>query len=118
LDKKELKIDNSLKLYQRAVEIIPGASQTNSKRPQGFAPGAFPIYLERGEGCRVWDVDGNEYIDYIMALGPINTGLGLLLPIFGEGQWGIGEMEHWSFCPSAPAPQMPQYTRNYNPKSV
>ena len=74
MDKKELKIDNSLKLYQRAVEIIPGASQTNSKRPQGFAHGAFPIYLERGEGCRVWDVDGNEYIDYIMALGPINLG--------------------------------------------
>ena len=74
MDKKELKIDNSLKLYQRAVEIIPGASQTGSKRPQGFAPGAFPIFLERGEGCRVWDVDGNEYIDYIMALGPINLG--------------------------------------------
>jgi len=74
LETKELKIDNSLKLYQRAVEIIPGASQTGSKRPQGYAPGAFPIYLERGEGCRVWDVDGNEYIDYIMALGPINLG--------------------------------------------
>lgn len=74
MEKKELKINRSLELYRRAVEIIPGASQTNSKRPQGFAPGAFPIYLERGKGCRVWDVDGNEYIDYIMALGPINLG--------------------------------------------
>jgi len=75
LNKKDkLQIDTSLKLYERAVQIIPGASQTNSKRPQGYAPGAFPIYLDRGKGCRVWDVDGNEYVDYIMALGPINLG--------------------------------------------
>jgi glutamate-1-semialdehyde aminotransferase len=32
------------------------------------------VYLDRGAGCRVWDVDGNEYIDYIMALGPVNLG--------------------------------------------
>lgn len=69
-----LQLDNSLKLYERAIQIISGGSQTNSKRPDGYAPGAFPIYLDRGEGCRVFDVDGNEYIDYIMALGPINLG--------------------------------------------
>ena len=73
-EKDRLQIDKSLELYQRAAQIIPGASQTNSKRPQGYAPGAFPIYLDYGKGCRVWDVDGNEYIDYIMALGPINLG--------------------------------------------
>ena len=69
-----LQLDNSLKLYERGIQIISGGSQTNSKRPDGYAPGAFPIYLDRGEGCRVFDVDGNEYIDYIMALGPINLG--------------------------------------------
>ena len=69
-----LRLDKSLKLYRKAYQIISGGSQTNSKRPDGYAPGAFPIYLDRGEGCRVWDVDGNEYIDYIMALGPINLG--------------------------------------------
>ncbi len=69
-----LKLDESLKLYERAIQIISGGSQTNSKRPDGYAPGAFPIYLDRGQGCRVFDVDGNEYIDYIMALGPINLG--------------------------------------------
>jgi glutamate-1-semialdehyde aminotransferase len=35
-----------------------------------------PHYLSRGKGCRVWDVDGNEYIDYIGALGPITLGYG------------------------------------------
>jgi len=69
-----LRLDRSLELYEKAVQIIAGGSQTGSKRPDGYAPGAFPIYLDRGAGCRVWDVDGNEYIDYIMALGPINLG--------------------------------------------
>jgi glutamate-1-semialdehyde-2,1-aminomutase len=69
-----LRLDKSLELYEKAVQIIPGGSQTNSKRPEGYAPGAFPIYLDRGKGCRVWDVDGNKYIDYIMALGPVNLG--------------------------------------------
>ncbi|MFC1713005.1 aspartate aminotransferase family protein [Candidatus Poribacteria bacterium] len=69
-----LQLDNSLKLYEKAIQIIAGGSQTSSKRPDGYAPGAFPIYLDRGDGCRVLDVDGNEYIDYIMALGPINLG--------------------------------------------
>jgi len=71
---ERLKLDLSEKLYAKAVELIPGGSQTMSKRPQGYAPGAFPIYVERAKGCRVWDVDGNEYIDYIMALGPIVLG--------------------------------------------
>lgn len=69
-----LDLSRSQHLFARAEELIPGGSQTNSKRPTGYAPGAFPIYAERGKGCRVWDVDGNEYIDYILALGPITLG--------------------------------------------
>ena len=69
-----LRLDRSLVLYEKALQIIPGGSQTGSKRPDSYAPGAFPIYLDRGKGCRVFDVDGNEYIDYIMALGPVNLG--------------------------------------------
>jgi glutamate-1-semialdehyde 2,1-aminomutase len=37
-------------------------------------PGRSPIYFERGQGCRIWDVDGNEYIDYILAYGAILLG--------------------------------------------
>ena len=69
-----LNLSRSQQLFARAEQLIPGGSQTNSKRPSGYAPGAFPIYAERGKGCRVWDVDGNEYIDYILALGPITLG--------------------------------------------
>ena len=71
---KKLNIEQSLALYERAEQLIPGGSQTNSKRPGIYAPGAFPIYAERAKGCRVWDVDGNEYVDYVMALGPITLG--------------------------------------------
>jgi glutamate-1-semialdehyde aminotransferase len=45
-----------------------------SKRPMNFAYGAYPIYVERAQGAHVWDVDGNEYIDYVMGLGPITLG--------------------------------------------
>ena len=63
-----------MRLYEEAIELMPGASQTMSKRPTAFAMGAMPIYLQRGEGCYVWDIDGNRYIDYIGALGPITLG--------------------------------------------
>jgi glutamate-1-semialdehyde aminotransferase len=60
--------------WQRAKEIIPRGTQTLSKGPDQFVDGITPKYLERGQGCHVWDVDGNEYIDYPMALGPILLG--------------------------------------------
>ncbi|HIE14886.1 TPA: aminotransferase class III-fold pyridoxal phosphate-dependent enzyme [Candidatus Bathyarchaeota archaeon] len=72
----KLKIERSIELYKQALEIIPGASQTISKRAEAFVPGGFPIFLERGKGSHVWDLDGNEYIDYIMCLGPITLGYG------------------------------------------
>lgn len=70
----ELQLTESKQLYDEALRLIPGGSQTLSKRPQAFAMGLMPIYLERGQGCRVWDVDGNCYIDYIGALGPVTLG--------------------------------------------
>jgi len=63
-------------LWSRAVKVIPAGTQTLSKGPDQFVFGATPRYLERGEGSHVWDVDGNEYIDYPMALGPILLGYG------------------------------------------
>lgn len=66
--------DKSLELYRRALELIPGGSQTNSKRPTAYALGAFPIYAQDAAGARIQDVDGNWYIDYILGLGPISLG--------------------------------------------
>ena len=70
----ELNMKRSKELYEKAKKIIPGASQTGSKSPESFVPGAFPVYVQRAKGSHVWDVDGNEYIDYISGLGPISLG--------------------------------------------
>lgn len=53
---------------------IPGASQTFSKATSQFVQGVAPTFLTRGQGCRVWDVDGNEYLDYPMGLAPVVLG--------------------------------------------
>jgi len=68
------KMARSKALLARAERLIPGASQTNSKRPRRDCLDQVPAFIERGEGCHVWDVDGHEYVDYIMALGPILLG--------------------------------------------
>ena len=64
----------SLDLLARARRVVPGASQTLSKGPAMFVEGAYPVYLQRGSGCRVWDVDGHEYVDYILGLASITLG--------------------------------------------
>lgn len=61
-------------LLARGQRLIPDATQTLSKAPNQFVQGVHPIYLERGDGSHVWDVDGNEYIDYSQSLGPIILG--------------------------------------------
>jgi glutamate-1-semialdehyde-2,1-aminomutase len=71
---KKIKISNSLKLKRKISELVPGCSQTFSKGPTQFVQGVAPVFLEKGKGSHVWDVDGNEYIDYAMALGPIILG--------------------------------------------
>jgi glutamate-1-semialdehyde aminotransferase len=66
--------DASLSLFDEARKLIPGGSQTTSKRPSAFAYGAYPIYFDHAEGCRVTDIDGNAFIDLVGALGPISLG--------------------------------------------
>ena len=68
--------NKSQKFLQRATSIIPSATQTFSKGPNQWVRGVSPTYLERGEGAWVWDVDGNMFLDYLMALGPIVLGYG------------------------------------------
>ena len=74
LPAQELKLDRSRALAAEAAELIPSSTQTFSKGPTQFVRGVSPTFLERGAGSHVWDVDGNEYIDYAMALGPIILG--------------------------------------------
>jgi glutamate-1-semialdehyde aminotransferase len=61
-------------LYRRALEIIPGGTQTNAKRPPEALQGAYPPFIVRGQGAYVWDVDGNRYIDHKLGCGPVILG--------------------------------------------
>lgn len=63
-------------LWARACRVIPGGTQTLSKRADQFVQGVAPIFLTHGRGSHVWDADGQEYIDYMMALGPVVLGYG------------------------------------------
>lgn len=53
----------SQELYNKAKTIIPGGTQLLSKRPEMFLPEHWPAYYSKAKGCRVWDLDGKEYID-------------------------------------------------------
>src|SRR5512140_3725510 len=61
-------------LFQKALRLIPWGTQTNAKRPYPFFEDTMPKYIERGKGCRLWDMEGKEYIDYRLALGPVTLG--------------------------------------------
>ena len=66
----KLKLTKSREWLARSKKVIPGCAQTFSKGYTQYVEGAAPMFLERGKGCRVWDVDGNEYIDYVQGLLP------------------------------------------------
>ncbi len=67
-------ITKSDELYARATGLIPAFTQTLAKGPGQYIKGVAPKYLLRGKGSHVWDVDGNEFIDYNMAIGPVSLG--------------------------------------------
>lgn len=70
IDINALKNSKGPKLYNKAKILIPGGTQLLSKRPEMFAPDIWPAYYSKAKGCRVWDLDGREYIDMsIMAVG-------------------------------------------------
>lgn len=61
-------------LYNRALGLIPSVTQTLAKGPAQYVKGVAPKYLKRGKNAHVWDVDGNEYIDLNMGIGPLSLG--------------------------------------------
>ena len=64
----------SEELLAREVKVSPLAAQTFSKSYRYFCRGIAPSYMDHGEGCYIYDVDGNKFIDYMCALGPITVG--------------------------------------------
>lgn len=64
---------HSQELYEAAQEVIPGGVNSGARGPEaGWVPG--PPVIARGRGAYVWDVDGNRYCDYLLALGPMIHG--------------------------------------------
>jgi len=67
-------ITQSDALFARARDLIPAVTQTLAKGPGQYVRGVAPKYLRSGRGARVVDVDGNEYLDFSMGVGPLSLG--------------------------------------------
>ena len=64
-------------LYNKAKSLIPGGTMLLSKRPEMFLPEHWPSYFSKAKGCKVWDLDGNEFTDMsIMGIGTNTLGYG------------------------------------------
>ncbi|MCB5229383.1 MAG: aminotransferase class III-fold pyridoxal phosphate-dependent enzyme [Candidatus Cloacimonetes bacterium] len=70
---EKLKLDKSMAMFAEAQKLVPGGV-AGIRRPYNFVIGEYPIFFENGKGGRIVDVDGNEYIDYLCAYGPISIG--------------------------------------------
>lgn len=64
----------SEEMLERALKTIPLGSQTFSKSKTQYPLGVSPYFLQKGQGCRVWDVDGNEYLDMVSGLASMTLG--------------------------------------------
>ena len=67
-----MKTEESRKLFRRAKRSIPGG--VNSPVRAFGSVGGIPPFIARAEGCRVWDADGNAYVDYVGSWGPMILG--------------------------------------------
>jgi len=92
------KLDQSRKLQKRAEMMIPGG--VNSPVRAFRAVGGDPPFVVRGQGCRIWDADENEYLDYISSWGPLI--LGHAAPVVIEAL-GAALRNGTSFGASTPA---------------
>src|SRR5438874_7309391 len=63
----------SERLFAEALKVVAGGT-TQAKSPENYIPGAYPIYAARGHGAYLWDVDGNRFIDWILAYGTVVLG--------------------------------------------
>ncbi len=72
-DIKKLNITKSRALFEEGKTLVPGGV-LGARKPGDFIEGEYPIFLEYGKGCRLTDVDGNEFIDFLCGYGPIILG--------------------------------------------
>jgi 3-aminobutanoyl-CoA transaminase len=69
----KLNLEKSFEEFKISQKLIPGGV-LGIRRPYNFVEGEFPIFIQKGKGGRVIDIDGNEYIDYLCAYGPVIIG--------------------------------------------
>jgi glutamate-1-semialdehyde 2,1-aminomutase len=67
-----LNLSNSQQAFEAAKEVIPGGVNSPARAFRGV--GGQPVFFERGSGSHVWDIDGNEYVDYVLSWGPLILG--------------------------------------------
>ncbi len=67
-----MKFDKSIKAYDEAVNLMPGG--VNSPVRAFKSVGMSPVFMESGKGSKIKDIDGNEYIDYVLSWGPLILG--------------------------------------------
>jgi glutamate-1-semialdehyde 2,1-aminomutase len=70
--KQAMKMTKSKELYERAIKVLPEGVSSGSRGPLNYKP--FPPYMCEGKGSHVWDVDGNEYIDWQLSFGNLPLG--------------------------------------------
>ncbi len=70
---EKLNISTSRALFEQATGLVPGGV-LGARKPTDFIDGEYPIFLTTGKGCRLTDVDGNEFIDFLCGYGPVILG--------------------------------------------
>ena len=69
-----MNLDFSNKLKDRAKKVSPHITQTFSRAPSSFVEGVYPVFAQSAKGSHFTDVDGNNFLDYLLGLGPITLG--------------------------------------------
>ena len=90
--------EQSQALFNRAVNVIPCGVPGHMSPAVNIPASAYPIYAARSEGARLWDVDGNEFIDYMCGYGPMI--LGYRNPVVDEAARRQGEEADLTMCAS------------------
>src|SRR5512140_280700 len=87
---ERVKLETSARLYEEALKYIPGGVNSPVRAMKGVGM-PHPVFVARGRGAHIWDVDGNEYVDFVSSWGPMILGwghpdvLGRLHAVLGDG---------------------------------
>ena len=73
---RKLKLSESMRLYRESIKLFPLGVNSNARLWRSTCPTYLPctLFIKKAIGARIWDVDGNNYIDYRLGYGPIILG--------------------------------------------